>query len=90
MGGGRTLHTMFGIDSRLGMFITAAIIVPYTIYGGFRSVVYTDVIQAIVMIITLVIGPIAGLIYISNHPGLFASNIPQALSSAGDTYLHRL
>jgi sodium/proline symporter len=86
LGGGKTLHTMFGIDSRLGMLITAAIIVPYTIYGGFRSVVYTDVIQAVVMIITLIIGPIAGVIYIANHPGLFAETMGGALRGAGDSY----
>ena len=55
LGGGKTLHTMFQLDERLGMLIIALIIVPYTIYGGFRSVVYTDVIQAIVMIIALVV-----------------------------------
>ncbi|MBN2174565.1 MAG: sodium/proline symporter [Bacteroidales bacterium] len=86
LGGGKTLHTMFHIDPKLGMLITAAIIVPYTIYGGFRSVVYTDVIQAIVMIATLVIGPIVGLIYLSNHPELFAQSIPEALSKAGPGY----
>ncbi|MCF8224119.1 MAG: sodium/proline symporter [Bacteroidales bacterium] len=86
LGGGKTLHTMFDIDARLGMLITAAIIVPYTIYGGFRSVVYTDVIQAIVMIITLVIGPIAGVIYLANHPELYAQSISSALQSAGDSY----
>jgi sodium/proline symporter len=86
LGGGKTLHTMFDIDPKLGMIITAAIIVPYTIYGGFRSVVYTDVIQAIVMIATLVIGPIVGLIYLSNHPELFAQSIPDALSKAGPEY----
>ena len=86
LGGGKTLHTMFDIDARLGMFITAAIIVPYTIYGGFRSVVYTDVIQAIVMIITLVVGPITGIIYLANHPEIFAQSIPAALESAGDSY----
>ncbi|MFO7851327.1 MAG: sodium/proline symporter [Bacteroidota bacterium] len=86
LGGGKTLHTMFDIDARLGMFITAAIIVPYTIYGGFRSVVYTDVIQAIVMIITLVVGPIVGVIYLANHPEVFAQSISSGLHSAGDSY----
>ena len=86
LGGGKTLHTLFDIKPELGMLITAAIIVPYTVYGGFRSVVYTDVIQAIVMIATLVIGPIAGIIYISNHPDLFAQSIPEALNSAGPEY----
>ena len=86
LGGGKTLHTMFGIDAKLGMLITAAIIVPYTIYGGFRSVVYTDVVQAIVMITTLVVGPIVGIIYLSNHPELFAQSIPEALEKAGPQY----
>lgn len=86
LGGGKTLHTMFGIDQWLGMLITALVIIPYTIYGGFRSVVYTDVIQAIVMIATLVIGPIVGVIYLANHPELFATSIPEALTKAGPAY----
>ncbi|NOZ45398.1 MAG: sodium/proline symporter [Chlorobi bacterium] len=86
LGGGKTLHTMFGLNPYVGMLITAAVIVPYTIYGGFQSVVYTDVIQAIIMIITLIVGPIVGIIYIANHPDLFASSIPQALSKAGSHY----
>ncbi|GAB4310807.1 MAG: sodium/proline symporter [Bacteroidales bacterium] len=87
LGGGKTLHTMFHIDPKLGMLITAAVIVPYTIYGGFRSVVYTDVIQAIIMIITLIAGPIVGVIYIANHPGMFATSIDQALRMAGPEYI---
>lgn len=84
LGGGKTLHTLFNIKPALGMLITAAIIVPYTIYGGFRSVVYTDVIQAIVMITTLIIGPLVGIIFIANNPDLFAQSIPQALSKASE------
>jgi sodium/proline symporter len=86
LGGGKTLHTMFQLDPQIGMLITACIIVPYTVYGGFRSVVYTDVIQAVVMITTLVIGPVVGLIYIANTPDLFANSIPQALLRAGKEY----
>lgn len=86
LGGGKTLHTMFDIDVNLAMLITAAIIVPYTIYGGFRSVVYTDVIQAIVMIIALVVGPVVGVFYLVNNPDLFANTIPDALEKAGPGY----
>ncbi len=86
LGGGKTLNTMFAIDAKTGMLITAAIIVPYTIYGGFMSVVYTDVIQALMMIITLVAGPIVGFIYLANHPDLYAANISQALHQAGSEY----
>lgn len=86
LGGGKTLHTMFNIDPKLGMLLTAVVIVPYTVYGGFRSVVYTDVIQAVVMITALVIGPIVGIIVLANSPHLFAQSIPQALSKAGSDY----
>jgi len=86
LGGGKTLFAMFNLKPEYGMLITAGIIIPYTIYGGFRSVVYTDVVQAIVMITTLVVGPIVGLIYVANHPELFASNITEALVKAGPEY----
>ncbi|MCF8366275.1 MAG: sodium/proline symporter [Bacteroidales bacterium] len=86
LGGGKTLHAMFGIEPEFGMIVTAAIIVPYTIYGGFRSVVYTDVIQAIIMIVTLIVGPIVGLIYLSNHPELYAQSMQLALQKAGPEY----
>jgi sodium/proline symporter len=87
LGGGKTLFTLFGLKPAAGALITAAIIVPYTIYGGFRSVVYTDVIQAIMMIITLIAGPIVGLIYIMNGHGEFAAGISEALIRSGDSYI---
>lgn len=86
LGGGKILHTMFHIDPKLGMLITAAVIVPYTIYGGFRSVVYTDVVQAMVMIATLIIGPVVGVIYLVNHPELYANSIGEALTKAGPEF----
>jgi len=88
LGGGKTLYSMFEIEPRYGMLLMAAVVISYTIYGGFRSVAYTDVIQAIIMIITLVIGPIVGLIYLSNHPDLpfFAHSIGGAIHNAGPDY----
>lgn len=86
LGGGKTLHAMFGISPQLGMLLTAIVIIPYAIYGGFQSVVYTDVIQAIIMIITLVVGPIAGFIYLSNHPEVYSQSIVTALQNASPTH----
>ncbi|OFY63334.1 MAG: sodium:proline symporter [Bacteroidetes bacterium RBG_13_43_22] len=86
LGGGKTLHTLFGLKPGIGGIITAALIIPYTVYGGFRSVVYTDVVQAILMIITLVIGPVVGIFYIMNTPDLYASGITEALVKSGSTF----
>lgn len=88
LGGGKTLFSMFNIRPEIGMLLVAIIVVPYTIYGGFRSVVYTDVIQAIIMVITLIVGPIAGVYYLTNNPELtfFANGIGEAIVKAGPEY----
>ncbi|MDZ7318222.1 MAG: sodium/proline symporter, partial [candidate division KSB1 bacterium] len=86
LGGGKTFHILFHLEPKLGMLITAIVIIPYTVLGGFRSVVYTDVVQAIIMITTLVLGPIVGTIYIANAPDLFAQSIWAALIKAGINY----
>jgi sodium/proline symporter len=87
LGGGKTLFTLFEIKPQHGMLLMAAVVISYTIYGGFRSVAYTDAIQAIIMIITLIFGPIAGVIYLSNHPDLFFANtMSEAIQKAGTDY----
>ncbi|WP_246112268.1 sodium/proline symporter [Thermococcus aciditolerans] len=86
LGGGKTLNALFGVDPKIGMLITAVIILPYTVLGGLKSVAYTDTVQAIVMILTLTIAPIVGLIYIANHPDVFAHSVSSALEMSGPEY----
>ena len=88
LGGGKTLNALFDINPDIAMIIIVILVIPYTIYGGFRSVTYTDVIQAIIMIVTLIVAPVAGIIYLSNQPEdlVYASSISDALKQAGDSY----
>lgn len=86
IGGGKTIHEMFGLDLGSGILIIVLFVVPYTIYGGFQSVVYTDVVQAVLMFVTLVIGPVMGFIYLSNNPDVFAPTITEALHISGAGY----
>jgi len=51
--GGYVLNLVTGIDYSLGMIITAAFIICYTMFAGMLSVAYTDLIQGITMIIAL-------------------------------------
>jgi sodium/proline symporter len=53
-GAGKTLHTTFGIPHFNGIMIGALVIVFYTLMGGFLAVAWTDFLQAILMIVTLV------------------------------------
>ncbi|MBU1065992.1 sodium/proline symporter, partial [bacterium] len=58
---GKVLNVTFGIPQLYGMSIGAGIILLYTILGGFRAVVWTDMVQALIMLLTLIILPIVGL-----------------------------
>ncbi|MBN2747262.1 MAG: sodium/proline symporter [Bacteroidales bacterium] len=88
VGGSKIIENLFGIPKFYGMLIVLVMIVPYTIYGGFRSVTYTDVIQAIIMIITLVVTPIAGYFYLQNasETTVFSNSLWQGLSLSGQNY----
>ncbi len=61
---GKILHSIFEVEHLYGITISAAIIILYTIIGGLLAVAWTDLIQGILMIGTLVILPIVGLLEI--------------------------
>ena len=87
IGGGKTLHTLFGLPVAVGIVLTMVVIIPYTVWGGFQSVVYTDCVQSILMIFTLIVAPAYGLYYISVTPGMYANSVIEALRLAGPAYL---
>jgi len=61
-GAGKILNVTFGLDQTTGMIIGAVVIIFYTMMGGFFAVAWTDMVQGIIMIGTLVILPVVGLI----------------------------
>ncbi len=78
-GAGKTLNITFGTSKMLGIIISAIIVVAYSMAGGFFSVVWTDVIQGILMFITLIVTPIVGL-FVLSHNNI---SIMHALQTAG-------
>lgn len=54
----------------IGMVIGAIIIVFYTIMGGFLAVAWTDLVQGIIMLFTLVVLPIAAFVELHTNPEL--------------------
>ncbi|MBN1477750.1 sodium/proline symporter, partial [Candidatus Sumerlaeota bacterium] len=60
---GKAFEASFpGVDYRVGVLIGAAVVLVYTVTGGFRAVCWTDFLQALLMVGTLVIFPVALLI----------------------------
>ena len=64
---GKVINTLFRLSSINGIFIGAVVIIFYTIMGGFFAIAWTDLLQGILMIGTLVILPIVGIIELQNH-----------------------
>jgi len=79
---GKVLKTLFDIDTVTGISIGAAIIISYTLMGGFFAVAWTDLLQGILMIGTLIILPIAGFIELQSSQ----VSLTQSLSQAGPAH----
>ena len=63
---GKVINTLFGLSSIDGIVIGAIVIILYTLMGGFFAIAWTDLLQGILMIGTLVVLPIVGIIELQN------------------------
>ncbi len=79
VGAGKVLKVTFGIEEGIGIAIGAVAIIFYTMMGGFVAVVWTDLIQGIIMIGTLIILPVAGIIELAES----GTSISAAVGEAG-------
>lgn len=69
--GAVTLEAVFGLDGATwGLCITAGIALVYTLLGGYRAVVVTDVIQAGFMLVGLMVLPLLGLVRVGGFGAL--------------------
>ena len=55
VGGSKLLDTIFGIEAPTGVLLTLAAVASYTLIGGFLAVSRTDVSQALLMLLSLLI-----------------------------------
>ncbi len=85
-GAGKILNVTFGLKQSTGMIIGAAVIIFYTMMGGFFAVAWTDMVQGIIMIGTLVVLPLVGLAELKQiHEG--TSPLADMVSSDGHRML---
>ena len=56
--GGKLFESAFGADYALGLWITAGVVVVYTLFGGFLAVSLTDFVQGCIMFVALVLLPV--------------------------------
>ncbi|MDE6596449.1 MAG: sodium/proline symporter, partial [Oscillospiraceae bacterium] len=89
--GGKLFQVVFNIDpandtySKAAIIISALIIVTYTFFGGFNAVAWTDLIQGLLMVITIVILPIALVVNTPNFSMELLENTPKMVAEGADT-----
>lgn len=81
-GAGKMLFTTFGLTPATGIIIATIVIIVTAFAGGFISVVWTDMIQSVMMVVTLVALPIAALFYINAND----LSISQSLVNTGESF----
>ena len=74
--GGKLFNTVFGFDYRFSLTLGAAVILAYTLMGGFMAVCVTDFIQGMLMLIGLLVVPIIAY-------ALISGNLQDILTSSG-------
>src|SRR5690606_18143176 len=52
--GGVFFESSFGLDYHLGLVIVSAVVVAYTLFGGFLAVSYTDFVHGLMMFLVLI------------------------------------
>lgn len=81
-GAGKVFLSTFQINETTGIIIATIVIMGTAFFGGFLSVVWTDMIQSFMMLFTLVVLPIIALIYIATND----LSITTSLAVAGDGF----
>lgn len=59
--GGKLFESAFNLNYELGLYITAGIVVLYTLFGGYLAVSMTDFVQGCIMFVALILVPIVAL-----------------------------
>lgn len=59
--GGKFFDSSFGYEYHTGLLIVSAVVVAYTLFGGFLAVSYTDFLQGLIMFLALIAVPLFGL-----------------------------
>jgi SSS family solute:Na+ symporter/sodium/proline symporter len=59
--GGKLFESSFGLNYEVGLYVTASVVVAYTLFGGFLAVSLTDFVQGCIMFVALVLVPVVAI-----------------------------
>lgn len=68
--GGKLFDSAFGVDYVWGLWVTAGVVMAYTLFGGFMAVSLTDFVQGCIMFVALVLVPVVALTDVGGLDGM--------------------
>ncbi|WP_460861680.1 sodium/proline symporter PutP [Rheinheimera gaetbuli] len=71
VGGGKLFESSFGLSYELGLYVTAGVVVAYTLFGGFLAVSITDFVQGCIMFVALILVPVVALDHLGGISSVF-------------------
>lgn len=71
--GGKLFESAFGLNYFYGLFVTAGVVLAYTVIGGFLAVSLTDFVQGCIMFLALIMVPVIAYFSIGGLSGAEAS-----------------
>ncbi|MBA2466847.1 MAG: sodium/proline symporter PutP [Sphingomonas sp.] len=83
--GGKLFESAFGADYTTGLWVTAGVVVAYTLFGGFLAVSVTDFVQGCIMFVALVLLPVVAFSNLGwEFTGALEAAKPGAFNIMGD------
>ncbi|EMD84040.1 sodium/proline symporter PutP [Pacificimonas flava] len=68
--GGKLFESAFNFDYGVGLWVTAGVVVAYTLFGGFMAVSITDFVQGCIMFVALIMVPLVAFTQLGGTAGL--------------------
>jgi sodium/proline symporter len=83
---GKMFHNLFGMDMKIMVILSAAVVLFYTLFGGFWAVGVTDVMQGLLMVVILTMVMVFGVVYAGGVSGVAENlrNFPSFLEFFGE------
>jgi len=69
--GGTYFESTFGGNYMLGMFLVAGVTLAYTLFGGFLGATYTDMVQGLIMLASLILVPLIAMFAVGGPGEMF-------------------
>lgn len=85
--GGKLFDSAFNLPYTTGLYITTAVVVSYTLFGGFLAVSMTDFVQGCIMFVALILVPVVAIWDMQPHSVLevIQAQDPSLLALFGGT-----